>query len=255
MRPSVLVIQHEPGCPPVRFGEWLGAEGCRLDVVRAWEEPLPPLREYDGLLVLGGSMDADDDARCPWLPGVRALIRGAADAGVPTLGICLGHQLAALALGGEVARNPYGRTRGLRQVDWDPEVIFDPLVSTIAGEDRAVHWNQDVVTRLPEGAALLASTLDGAVQAARFAPTVWGVQFHPEADLAVVAGWAEHDRPAAALGENALGDNSLGEDDIDARLRDIEDAMPELAETWVRLAAAFARHARGRAAARELFGG
>jgi GMP synthase-like glutamine amidotransferase len=190
-------------------------------------------------------MDADDDARCPWLPGVRALIREAAEAGVPTLGICLGHQLAALALGGEVGRNPYGRTRGLRQVDWDPEVIFDPLVSAIAGEDRAVHWNQDVVTTLPPGAVLLASTLDGAVQAARFARTVWGVQFHPEADLAVVTGWAEHDRRSGALPD----------DDVDARLRDIEAAMPDLAGTWVRLAAAFARHARGRAAARELFGG
>lgn len=245
MHATVLVIQHEPGCPPVRFGEWLAAEGCRLEVVRAWEEPLPRLQEYDGLLVLGGAMDADDDAHHPWLPGVRALIRDAAAGGVPTLGICLGHQLAALALGGEVERNPHGRTRGLRQVDWDPEVIFDPLISTIAGEDRAVHWNQDVVSRLPEGAVLLASTLDGAVQAARFARTVWGVQFHPEADLALVADWAAIDR--------RTGD--LAEDDIDARLSDIEAAMPELAATWVRLAAAFARHARGRAAARELFGG
>lgn len=244
MPPTILVIQHEPGCPPVRFEGWLADAGCRLEVVRAWEAPLPSLSKYDGLLVLGGAMDADDDGRCPWLPGVRAMILEAARAGVPTLGLCLGHQLAALAFGGEVGRNPYGRTRGLRQVDWDPEVIFDPLVSEIAGEDLAVHWNQDVVTRLPEGAVLLASTLDGAVQAVRYARTVWGVQFHPEADVALVASWVEEDRLAGALPD----------DDLDARLSDIEAAMPRLAETWVRLASSFARHVRGRAAAHELYG-
>lgn len=239
----ILVIQNDAADPPGRLGQWLSEQGCELDVCEAWHRPVPAdLREYAGLLVLGGWMDADDDERCGWLPATRALIATAAATGVPALGVCLGLQLGALALGGAVERNPHGLAFGLRQVDWEPDVLFDPLVSTVAGEDRAVHFNQDVVTRLPAGAIRLASTLDGEVQAARLAPTVWGVQFHPEADRGLVAEWI-----ASAPGtvEAAGGDPVEVLDAIGA-------AEQQLMATWRRLAVAFATIVRGRAAAQEL---
>jgi GMP synthase (glutamine-hydrolysing) len=241
----ILVVQHEPGDPPGWLGAWLRAEGCELDVCEAWREPLPatltaPTR-YAGLLVLGGAMDADADRKCPWLPRTRALIAQAAERGVPCLAICLGHQLAALALGGEVGRNPHGPAVGLRQVDWEPDILLDPLLAPIVGEDRAVHFNQDVVTRLPPGAVRLASTLDGEVQAARMAPTVWGLQFHPEVDRDLVAQWVREDDGmiAAAGAEPAEVLEAVGL------------AEPELAKTWRPLAAVFAAMVRGRAAACE----
>lgn len=239
MTARMLVVQHEVGCPPALMGEWLAESGCALDVRRAWAEPLPPLTEYAGLVVLGGAMDADADDDHAWLAVTRDRIVEAARTGVPTLGICLGHQLAAMALGGEVGRNPHGPTIGLRQVDWEPDALLDPLVGALAGEDRALHWNQDVVTRLPAGAAVLATTLDGAVQAARLAPTVWGVQFHPEADREVVRGWADHDHGALAR-LDMTAEEVLATMDL---------AASELAKTWKPLAAAFAALVRGRAAA------
>ena len=70
-------------------------------------------------------MGANDDATSPWLPAVKELIREAAADGVPTLGICLGHQLATVALGGEVLPNPAGRQFGLQDVNWEPAAHLD----------------------------------------------------------------------------------------------------------------------------------
>ncbi|MEP9383027.1 type 1 glutamine amidotransferase [Nocardioides sp. KR10-350] len=244
--PRVLVVQHQDSCPPAMFGSWLTDAGVALDIRRAdLGAEIPSLRSYAGLLVLGGEMDADADTDNPWLPVVRQRILEAARAGVPTLGICLGHQLAGLALGGSVERNPHGRTVGLRQVDWEPTVIFDPLLGTIAGEDRAVQWNQDIVTELPPGAVVLATGLDGSVQAARFAATVWGVQFHPEVDAVLAQRWA--DKSPGTL--EALG---LSGQEV---VEEVALALPELVKTWQPLAASYAAVVRGRSAAGEYFGG
>lgn len=249
MTARILVVQHQQSCPPALIAEWLAEAGCELDVFRPdLGDELPSLHDqhppYAGLLVLGGEMDADSDEEHPWLPVVRDRIVEAAAAGVPTLGICLGHQLAALALGGSVGRNPYGRTVGLRQVDWEPDIIFDPLVADIAGEDRALQWNQDIVLDLPPGAEVLATALDGQVQAARFAPTVWGVQFHPEVDTTVVRDWAV--RSPETLAEH---DTTVAE-----VVETFDLALTELVKTWRPLAESFARLVRGRASAAELAG-
>jgi GMP synthase-like glutamine amidotransferase len=238
--PVVLVIQHAEAVPPALFGDWLREAGCTLDVRHCDRgDGLPEIKGYDGLLVLGGGMDADDDAGHPWLPLVRRRIAEAAEAGVPTLGICLGLQLATLALGGTVGRNPAGVLLGLLPVGWGCEVLLDPLVDRIAGEVRAVHWNQDVVRSLPAGADVLATGPHGEVQVARLAPTVWGVQFHPEADEAVVAAWAEEE-PTLLAATDLTAAQVIGETTA---------ARAELEQAWRPLAVAFAGMVKGRAAA------
>lgn len=228
----VLVVEHEALCPPAWLGEWLEELGVALDVRRPYAgEPLPAgLDGHNGLLVLGGSMGADDDADHPWLVAVKALVREAAATEVPTLGICLGHQLCAVALGGRVEANPYGQQVGVLDVGWSTEASTDPLLGDLPRPARALQWNGDVVTALPAGAVVLAATAAQEVQAARFAPTVWGVQWHPEAGEAVVTAWAEVERDAAA-GRGL---------DLDARIADVAAASGELRATWVRLAQAFA---------------
>ena len=102
---------------------------------------------------------------------------------------------------------------------------------------RGVQWNDDLVTRLPDDAVLLAATPDGEVQAARFAPTVWGVQWHPEVDRAVLEVWAHDDEErhvAAGIDQERV-------------LAEIGDARAELEKAWRPLAEGFAALAGSRA--------
>ncbi len=226
---AILVVQHEPDCPPAWVGEWLTEAGAALDIRHPYAgQPLPDdLADHAGLVVLGGRMGATDDAQFGWLAPTRALIREAAGHGIPALGICLGHQLAAVALGGSIAVNPAGQQLGLLDIGWLPAAAADPLMPRDA--PRAVQWNHDVVTVLPEGSVVLARAATGELQAARFAGTVWGVQWHPEAGAEVVRPWAEGDRAEAA----ARGV------DVDPALADIAAATELLRRSWRPLAARF----------------
>lgn len=227
VRPVLLAIEHEPACPPGHLGTWLTEAGADLEVCRPWAgDEVPDLAPYDGFLVLGGSMGANDDATTPWLAPVKARIRSAVESGLPTLGVCLGHQLVAVALGGESAPNPAGQQVGLFDLGWTPEAATDELMAPLASPRRGVHWNADIVTRLPDGAVVLAATPAGEVQVARFGPTVWGVQLHPEVDEPLVRSWAEGDR------DDHL---RLGIDQ-DRALREIDAAREELDDAWRPLA-------------------
>jgi len=229
--PLVLVVEHEAACPPAHVGRWLEDAGCRTVVCRPYAgDPLPALPAHDALVVLGGSIGANDDADAPWLTPLKAMVRDAAATGVPTLGICLGHQVVAVALGGAADRNPRGQQVGLLEQGWLPEASDDALLAGSALPLRGIQWNDDIVTALPDGARLLAATPAGEPQVVRFAPTVWGVQSHPEADVGVLRSWADGDR-----------DDHL-EKGIDqaAVLAEIEAAADELEADWRPVLARFA---------------
>ena len=225
MPTAVLVVQHEPECPPGLVGTWLEEARVPLDVRRPYAgESLPAiLADHGGLVVLGGHMGANDDGAYPWLGPTKALIRDAAATGTPALGICLGHQLAAVALGGEVRLNPAGYRRGVLDMGWRPEAASDPVVGGCG--PRAVLWHHDVVTRAPTGTGELGRAETGELLAARFAPTVWGVQCHPEADATIVARWA-------ARGRAEAGEDPVEIARIDAAERDVGVADAQLRTGW-----------------------
>ncbi len=231
MNAPILVVQHETDCPTGWVGEWLVEAGAELDVREPYRgDDLPPtLDGYGGLIVLGGSMGANDDADHPWLTATKALIREGAVRRVPVLGICLGHQLCAVALGGEVVRNPRGQQIGVIPVGWTDEAAADALFGAMAEPVRAVQWNNDIVSRLPDGAVLLAETPAGEVQAARFAPTVWGVQWHPEAGHDIIRTWVDADRDDAA--ERGIN--------VDLHVAAVAEAEQEMRATWRPLADRF----------------
>lgn len=232
--PRVLVVQHEDGCPPAWIGDWLVAADCSLDVRRPYAgDDLPAdLSTHDALVVLGGPMGANDDQH-HWIPLTKALIRVAAEQQVPTLGICLGHQLCAVALGGTVGRNPRGQQLGVVAIGWLPAADADPLLGALTETRAGVQWNDDIVLRLPVEATLLAGTPADEPQAVRFASTVWGVQLHPEVDAGVIAPWAEEDRA------------KYDDDRIDVALAEVVAARDELERGWRPLAVGFARLAHG----------
>lgn len=224
--PLVLVVQHQDDCPPALFEGWLTEAGVALDVRRPYAgDALPAdLSGHQGLLVLGGSPGAGDDAGNPWFPRTRELFRVAARDGVPALGICLGHQLAAAALGGRIGPNPAGKQVGVLEVGWTGE---QGLLGGTPG--AAVHWNDDVVLEAPDGTEVLARAAGGEVQVARFAPGVWGIQPHPEVDESLLAGWVEEDR------------ERLGDALVDGVLAEVVARSAELQEGWRRVAEGFAR--------------
>ena len=234
MPPVVMVVEHESGCPPAHVGTWLTEAGAEVVVCRPWAgDELPPASAYDALVVLGGSMGANDDGLHHWLAPLRQLLCDSVASRTPVLGICLGHQLIAAALGGTAERNPHGQQVGVFDVGWLPEAGQDELMSGL-GAVRGIQWNHDLVTALPDGAVALARTPDGELQVARFAPRAWGVQLHPEADEHIVVAWAEGDRQEHL-------DRGI---DQAALISEIEQARPELDEAWRPMAVRFVDLAR-----------
>jgi GMP synthase (glutamine-hydrolysing) len=232
----VLVVEHEPECPPAHLGTWLAEAGAELAVCRPWAGDEVPdradLASYGAVLVLGGSMGAHDDATSPWLGPVKELLRAAVEADVPTLGVCLGHQLLAVALGGEVEPCASGQQVGVFDLGWVEGAVDDDLLGVVVGAAssgdrvRGLQWNSDVVTALPPGATLLAAMPGGEVQVVRFGRRAWGVQHHPEIDRAVLVSWAAGDR-----------DDHLEKGiDSEAVLDEVEAVQPELDRVWRPLA-------------------
>jgi GMP synthase (glutamine-hydrolysing) len=210
-----LIVQHTPSEGLGWLQEWLPAAGLDVHPIHPYlGHRVPPSVEGDALIVLGGPMGAYDDDKATWLPAVRSLLRNAVDDGVPTLGICLGAQLLAAACGGEVARGATGPELGYGTVN---VAVGDDLLSP--GSLPVVQWHFDTVTTLPTDAVLLASSERYAVQAYRVGEVAWGLQFHVEATLPMVADWAQsdaaelraalHREPADVVGEVAAAETEL----------------------------------------------
>jgi GMP synthase (glutamine-hydrolysing) len=238
--PTVLVVQHSPTESAARLGEWLSGAGLLLDVRTPYDgSGLPPLRGFAGVLVMGGDMGAYDDAAAPWLPATRDLLRDAVSEQVPVLGVCLGGQLLAGALGGQVKPADEGPEIGPALVAKRDLAVRDELFGPVPFTPDVLQWHWDEITELPAGAVLLASSTRYTNQAFRVGETAWGLQFHIETTPELVRAWAAADRERVA----AEGW------DLDAALArwDLDTLHADLAEVWQPFAARFAEFVRRRA--------
>jgi GMP synthase-like glutamine amidotransferase len=187
-----VVLQHVAHEGPGSVALAVTDSGADLSVVRVDRgEPVPPPGsegEMAGLVVLGGPMGVHDDL--PWLADERALLRHAVGAGLPVLGICLGAQQLAAALGGEVVTGPTPEV-GVGEVHLTTEAIRDPVLGPAPTPLPCVHWHGDTFS-LPDGAVQLARSDLYENQAFRAGPRAYGLQFHVEVTASLVAHWGPH---------------------------------------------------------------
>jgi GMP synthase-like glutamine amidotransferase len=148
-------------------------------------DPLPDLSEVDGIVSFGGAQSAVDLGADPVLAAEADLLRSAVDRGVPVLGICLGGQVLARALGGTVVA---ARRRAVTWRELTPRDPGDPLFGG-HGTVPALHWNEDVFTLPPGAVEVLGAPEPEGVEAFRYGERAWGVQFHPEVDADALDGW------------------------------------------------------------------
>jgi GMP synthase-like glutamine amidotransferase len=184
----VIIVRNEAADPGGTVLEELQADGLAVRMVDAFlGEPLPHPGQVAGIVVFGGVQHADDVVNHPYLMDEQDLLRVATEAGVPVLGICLGGQILALAMGAALRESPV-REFGYTPISPTDAGRQDPVLSVWEPGDRVFHWHEDTFD-LPAGATLLLEGEHVRNQAFRFGDSSWGLQFHPEVTEAVIEGW------------------------------------------------------------------
>jgi GMP synthase-like glutamine amidotransferase len=197
------IIQNDPEVPPGTISENLDDLGVLYVVHHPYSgEPLPEVRDVSALIVLGGAMGANDDVRQPFLYDLKGFIRQVVAAGVPYLGICLGGQLLAAALGAQVASNRWEEL-GCLPVSLTAEGLRDVLFSGLPEVFDSFQWHHDSFD-IPEDGVLLASSPACPYQAFRVGSCAWGTQFHPEVTEAIIRDWCAWERSTAGRTEELV---------------------------------------------------
>jgi GMP synthase-like glutamine amidotransferase len=188
--PPVLVIRHVQIEHAGHIGSALAARGIPY-VYRELGQPVTARDLYNssGLVLMGGPMSVNDPE--PWVDAEIAMIRAAIAAGRAVLGICLGAQLIAKALGSRVYPNPV-REIGWGCVDLTEAGCRDPLFSTLTSPAAVFQWHYETF-ELPDEAVLLARSETCRNQAFRWRNSVYGLQFHLEVDAGMIREWSRQD--------------------------------------------------------------
>ena len=236
---KILVLQHADTEHPGAFRRFLEEDGhdwvpVELD---AGETP-PALDGFDALWVMGGPMDTWEEDKHPWLRAEKDLIREAVEGrGMPFMGVCLGHQLLACALGGDCAR------AGVPEIGVLPVQLTELGAESIFLDDvpesfPCLQWHGAEVTRLPEGARVLATSPDCAVQAMAWGPRAFSTQFHVEVEDDTVPNWAAIPAYSDAL-DNVFGPGGAErlKADCAARMAEFNTVAERIYINWLQAAA------------------
>ena len=215
----VLAFRHVPFEGLGLIESVLEARGIPFDYCDFYRpgEVLPDENRYDGLIFMGWPMSVNDEL--PFLVEEMRLIERAAARGTPMLGICLGSQMIAKALGGRVYRNAE-KEIGWFDISLTEEGRSDPLLGGLAPSENVFHWHGDTFD-LPREAVHLAYSQRTAHQAYRIGPAIYGLQFHLEVTPEMIVDWSDQDENCGDVKElNAPMDPRLNY----ARCREI--ALP-----------------------------
>lgn len=220
-------LQHialeTPGC----ILGWAAETGCRVTRTAFFAgEPLPDPTAPDLLLVMGGPMNIYEEKTYPWLKGEKACIRAAAAAGKTVVGLCLGAQLIADALGGRVTRGKMPEI-GWHTVRWNEHAAIDPLFAPLGRETVVFQWHYDTFSTLPPGARLLAGSAACPHQAFAVGEQIFGFQFHLENTREMLEGYI-----AAGADEMVPGPATQTPEQVRARYGDYIPQANEMARSF-----------------------
>jgi len=201
----VHVLQHAPFEGLGSIQHWLSRRQAEVAYVRLYAgDALPSLEGTDMLIAMGGPMSVNDEVAFPWLRGEKQAIRGAIDRGTPVLGVCLGAQLIASALGARVYPNAE------KEIGWFPVQAVQGVESAFAfpSECTVLHWHGETFD-LPPGAMHLARSEACEHQAFQVGHNVIGLQFHLEMTADGLRAMVENGRDELSGGRYVQGESAL----------------------------------------------
>lgn len=206
---KLLVFQHIACEHPGALRTYLAENAIEWDAVQLDEgDAIPDLEPYDALWVMGGPMDVWDVVEHPWLIEEKKAIRTwVQELQRPFLGLCLGHQLLADALGGTCgpARPP---EIGILEVEMNEAAAADPVFGGLPKTQKCLQWHSVEVAQAPDIAVILASSPSCRNQAMRVGDCAWSAQYHVELEEDTISNWGAVPDYAAAL-EQSLGAGAL----------------------------------------------
>jgi GMP synthase-like glutamine amidotransferase len=178
---NILVFKHMPSQNPGIFRDFAESQDVEfIEIDLHAGDRIPELSDLDGLWVMGGSMNVWEEEQYPWLVEEKQVIRRAVnELNMPFLGICLGHQLLAEAMGGKVAKTENYEI-GLFEVSPTDEGLNHPLLHDIPSSSQWVNVHLAEVVRAPEQAVILATSSQCQNHIMQIGKNAYSCQFHPE---------------------------------------------------------------------------